>query len=180
MRAELLQAQQNTAQITALLQESRSVATTMRDIIWSVDAATDTVEALLDRVQDLVDSSRRASGQPIGLQLFPTDPAALRARLRPAVRQHAYLVLKESLTNALKHGPRDGELTVVLRITPAELWLVVENPIRDAASTRSGQGLRNMASRAQAIGGALQVGAQPGERWQVQLRVAQPLQSANA
>jgi signal transduction histidine kinase/ligand-binding sensor domain-containing protein len=179
MRAELLQAQQNTAQISALLQESRSAATTMRDIIWSVDAATDTVEALLDRVLDLVETSRRASGQAIGLQLFPADPAALRARLRPAVRQHAYLVLKESLTNALKHGPREGELTVDLRITPAELWLVVENPIREAAGTRSGQGLRNMATRAQAIGGHLQLGVQPGGRWQVQLRVPLPLQPAN-
>jgi signal transduction histidine kinase/ligand-binding sensor domain-containing protein len=179
MRAELLQAQQNTAQISALLQESRSAATTMRDIIWSVDATTDTVEALLDRVEDLVETSRRASGQPIGLQLFPTDPVALRARLRPAVRQHAYLVLKESLTNALKHGPRDGELTVALRITPAELWLVVENAIQETASTRSGQGLRNMATRAKAIGGHLELGAQPGGRWQVQLRVPQPLQPAD-
>lgn len=180
MRAELLQAQQNTAQISALLQESRSAATTMRDIIWSIDAATDTVEALLDRVQDLVEISRRASGQCIGLQLFPANPTALQAWLRPAVRQHAYLVLKESLTNALKHSPRDGELTVALRITPAELWLMVENPIQEAAGTRSGQGLRNMATRAQAIGGHLQLGAQPGGRWQVELRVPQPLQSANA
>ena len=174
MRAELLEAQQNTPQLAALVQESRSAAATVRDIIWSVDAAADTVEALLDRLRDLVDTTRRATGQEIQLHLT-FDEATLPAQLRPAVRQHAYLIGKESLTNALKHGTRRGEVTVTLQMSATELLLNVENETQGHAGSRSGQGLRSMEARAATIGGALAAGPQPGGRWRVQLRVPGPL-----
>ncbi|MGI4875833.1 MAG: histidine kinase [Janthinobacterium lividum] len=174
MRAELLEAQQATPQIAALVQESRSAAATMRDIIWSVDAAADTVEALLDRLRDLVETTRRATEQEIHLHLA-LDEAVLPAQLRPAVRQHAYLIGKEALTNALKHGTRRAGLMVTLHVNAAELLLEVENETRSGTLGRSGLGLRSMGVRAATIGAELVVGPQPGGRWQVSLRVPAPL-----
>ena len=174
MRAELLDARQSSPQLAALVQESRSAATTVRDIIWSVDTASDTVEALLDRLRDLVNTTRHASARDIRLQLPPNGPL-LAARLRPAVRQHVYLICKESITNALKHGLRSGELLVNLCLNASELELVIDNAAQDACNARSGQGVRSMHARAATIGGVLVVGPQPGGRWRLWLRVPQPL-----
>ena len=174
MRAELLDARQSTPQLAALVQESRSAANTVRDIIWSVDTASDTVEALLDRLRDLIDTTRPASELDIRL-LLPPDGPLLAARLRPAVRQHVYLICKESITNALKHGLRSGKLSVDLRFSAEELELVIENDAQDTGDTRSGQGVRSMHTRAATIGGALVVGPQPGGRWRLWLRVPLPL-----
>ena len=174
MRAELLEAQQRTPQLAALVLESRSAAATMRDIIWSVDAAADTVEALLDRLRDLVETTRRATEQEINLTLT-LDEAILPAQLRPAVRQHAYLIGKESVTNALKHGVYRGELTVTLQVSATELVLEIENEMRGNSMNRGGLGLRSMEARAATIGGELVVGPQPGGHWRIQLRVPGPL-----
>ena len=121
-----------------------------------------------------MEAVRRDTEREVQVQ-FDIDPALLPTRLRPAVRQHAYLIGKESLTNALKHGARSGVLAVALHVGPAVLRLVVENDAPGGAVGRSGQGLRNMAARAAAIGGTLHLATLPDGRWQVLLHVPRPL-----
>ncbi|MGI4874531.1 MAG: FG-GAP-like repeat-containing protein [Janthinobacterium lividum] len=176
LRAELLETQHPLPELANLVQDSRQAAATMRDVIWSVDTRADTVAALLDRLHSLVEGSRPATAQH--LQLHAALPATLHpAQLRATVRQHTYLVGKEALTNALKHGLRQGPVSITLRIQPHELQLVVENdaPV-GAPEGRDGHGLRNMRARAAAIGGELHAGSQGNGRWQVLLRVPGPLQ----
>ena len=174
MRAELLETQQPTTQAAALVQESRSAAAAMRDIIWNVDTGTDTVEALLNRLRDLIETIRQATTQEIRLQLH-CEHALRTARLRPAVRQHTFLIAREALTNALKHGDRAGELAVALHLDAANLLLTVHNAHRPQATGRGGQGLRSMQARATTIGATLQAGPHPEGSWRVQLHVAGPL-----
>ena len=176
MRTELLQADHDLPQLDVLLTESRSAASTVRDIIWSVNTATDTVGALVDRLRDLRDQTSSATPSPVHLALTPDrlDPAA---RLRPDVRQHTYLICKEAVTNALKHGRPGQPVRLALHLAPDALTLTVANaaPAAPAAERpRSGQGQRSMAYRAQLLGGTLASGPD-GSGWQVALRVPRPL-----
>ncbi|MDO7845077.1 histidine kinase [Hymenobacter sp. M29] len=171
MQAELLrELEQGPAlRLTALAEDSRAAASTVRDIIWSVDAEADTLAALVDRIRDHVAATARATGRDVE---FDGDglPADGTRALPPAVRQHTYRIYQEALTNALKYSPPGSLIVVGLRLT-ALLELTVTNEV-DATlpSSRAGQGLRNLRQRADLLRAELAAGPVPGG-WQVRLRV---------
>ncbi|MET8253394.1 histidine kinase [Micromonospora sp. NPDC005197] len=78
----------------------------------------------------------------------------------------AYRIVQESLTNALKHGTGEAELTITYR--PAEVVLTVENPVRPDGSglPGAGAGLIGMRERAALLAGRFTAGPHDG-RWQV-------------
>ncbi|MGW5559875.1 sensor histidine kinase [Micromonospora sp. NPDC003944] len=78
----------------------------------------------------------------------------------------AYRIVQESLTNALKHGTGEAELTIAYR--PAEVVLTVENPVRrgGAGLAGAGAGLIGMRERATLLAGRFTAGPHDG-RWQV-------------
>ncbi|MFF5178182.1 sensor histidine kinase [Micromonospora sp. NPDC000316] len=78
----------------------------------------------------------------------------------------AYRIVQESLTNALKHGTGEAELTIAYR--PAEVVLTVENPVRPSGAgvPGAGAGLIGMRERATLLAGRFTAGPQDGH-WQV-------------
>ncbi|GAB3839194.1 sensor histidine kinase [Hymenobacter jeollabukensis] len=170
MQAELLRELEAApvSHLEALVDDSRAAASTVRDIIWSVDAGADTLTALVDRVQDHLDATARATGRTLSLDDTALPPTLDRP-LPPAVRQHVYLVFKEALTNALKYS-RPGTPIAVVLSSSAQLELSVSSLGAPAASSRAGQGLRNMRHRAALLRASLEAGPAPGG-WQVRLRV---------
>ena len=172
MQAELLREiePEPSAALTELAEDSRLAATTMRDIVWAVDARADTLSALLDRMHDHLDATARAAGWPAAT--LTLDPAlSPEAPLPPLVRQHFYLIFKEAVTNAARHGV--GVLWIRVAVGPAprrRLTLVVEHdgaPVAEQA--RGGIGLKNMRQRATLLGQELAVGARVGGGWEVRL-----------
>ena len=184
LRAELARDLPDPPALEALLAESRAAAATVRDLIWTVDAAADTAGALADRLQDLLAQSAAAAGRAAHFTRRP-EPFPAQAGLRPDVRQHAYLIGREALTNALKYAPAGAALTLTLAVSAEELYLEVgqEGGLAAAAVpvARTGQGLRNMHARAARLGATFSAGpaaagadgAGPG--WRVTLRVPRPL-----
>jgi signal transduction histidine kinase len=181
LRAEMLQALtaspgSSSPHLDALISESREAAIMMRDIIWSVDAGADTIGALADRMRDYLDQTARATQREITFDdgATPTKPSATaEVPLRQAVRQHAYLIFKEAVTNALKYSDGGQKLHVVLRDGPAGLELRITNdgPVVPAPTARSGKGLRSMHHRANQLAAYLSVGPQPSGGWQVALHI---------
>ena len=171
MQAELLrELEQGPApRLTALAEDSRAAASTVRDIIWSVDAEADTLDALVDRIRDHVDATARATGRDVE---FDGDglPADCARALPPAVRQHTYRIYQEALTNALKYSPPGSLIVVGLRLAPL-LELTVTNEVDSTfPGSRAGQGLRNLRQRAALLRAELTAGPVPGG-WQVRLLV---------
>ncbi|MGC4814644.1 sensor histidine kinase [Micromonospora sp. DT228] len=78
----------------------------------------------------------------------------------------AYRIVQESLTNALKHGTGEAELTIAYR--PAEVVVTVENPVRTPGGglPGAGAGLTGMRERATLLAGRFSAGPRDG-RWQV-------------
>ncbi|MDO7845792.1 histidine kinase [Hymenobacter sp. M29] len=170
MQAELLHQAQPAPSpaFDRLLTNSRAAASTMRDIVWGIDAQADTVGALLDRMRDHLDQT----AAPAGLNThLATDGLPDALPLPPELRQHLYLVFKEAVTNAARHARQATDLWVSLTRAPGQLRLEVRNNGPAAGTSRSGMGLRSMRQRAEALRGTLDAGPEPEDGFRVRLVV---------
>ncbi len=175
MQAELLQALEapTSVRLNDLITDSRAASAVVRDIIWSIDTGVDTLEALSDRIRDYLGQISRGTGWTFS---FAGPAVFTPGALRPAVRQHVYLIFKEAVTNAIKHSHHGSHLHVVLNETSTELRLsITDNGTPSPVPRgRAGQGTRNMEKRATLLAGTLAAGYEPATGWVVHLRVPQP------
>lgn len=123
-------------------------------------ALAETVTARLAETDRLVEGIR-AAGLAVRVRTDGTP-----GPLPVGVDLAAYRIVQESLTNALKHGAGDAELTIAYR--PAEVVVTVENPVRrdGAGLPGAGAGLIGMRERATLLAGRFSAGPRDG-RWQV-------------
>jgi signal transduction histidine kinase len=97
----------------------------------------------------------------------------------PAVIDEAFLIIREAIRNALKHG--SPQLVLIgVALAPHELYAWVEddglgfvNPDR-ADPVSAGTGLASMRERAALIGGRLAIASNPGQGTHVELLVPLP------
>lgn len=171
LQAELLNATGAAPhQLGNLLDDSRAAVATMRDVVWSIDAQADTVGALLDRMRDHLDRTAEPADLLTDLRVEGlSDAEALPAE----VRQHLYLIFKEAVTNAVRHGRALTRIDVRLARERGHLTLEVRNDgaVLTAPAGRSGLGLRSMVQRAHALGGTLTTGPLPAGGYRVLLEV---------
>jgi signal transduction histidine kinase len=168
-------------QLGEITEASRSAVRQLNDVVWSLDAHNDHLPDLLDRMRDYAYEVLGLAGLEATFD-FPTELPD--QRLSVLLRRNLYLIYKESLHNVLKHAGGATVVAVGLRYLAGPLpQLVLE--VRDnghqepeanaGAGRRSGHGLRNMATRAEAMGGAATAGPATGGGFRVQ--VAVPLAS---
>jgi len=150
---------------------ARSAVESMSDIVWSIDPRRDDVVSLNRRLRecaaDILD--------PAGIRwTFQSDAHADRLKLGPAQRRHIYLVVKEALTNAVRHACCHS---VAIAINAAGHSLHIDiaddgngfNP--DAV--HEGHGLQNMRRRLSELGG--QVSIESGNGGGTHLKILVPL-----
>jgi signal transduction histidine kinase len=155
------------------------------------------VHHTIDLVTDAIDSTRRllaglrlqtpagSLGRSLREQIEPfTDEVKIEINssgdeswLPAETRAEAFLVLREAVRNALRHG-RPGAVIIDIDVTPSELRAVVQDD--GAGFTVSpdgaGTGLRSMHERARAAGGHLRVSSRPlvGTRVELTMPVRPP------
>ncbi|OHV43802.1 hypothetical protein BCD48_26660 [Pseudofrankia sp. BMG5.36] len=80
----------------------------------------------------------------------------------------AYRIIQEGLTNAHKHGP-EPHASLLLEYRPDAITITIRNLLSGThnASAGTGHGLIGMRERAQAAGGTLDVGPEPGGRFRL-------------
>ncbi|MGW4678473.1 sensor histidine kinase [Micromonospora taraxaci] len=148
------------------LAEMRQMIEVLREPGGDDTAVPELVSARLAETDELVERVR-AAGLAVRVR---TDGAP--GPLPVGVDLAAYRIVQESLTNALKHGTGEADLTIAYR--PAEVVLTVENPVRrdGAGLPGAGAGLIGMRERATLLAGRFSAGPHDG-RWQV--RAALPI-----
>ncbi|MEU7947956.1 histidine kinase [Micromonospora taraxaci] len=148
------------------LAEMRQMIEVLREPGGDGTAVPESVSARLAETDELVERVR-AAGLAVRVR---TDGAP--GPLPVGVDLAAYRIVQESLTNALKHGTGEADLTIAYR--PAEVVLTVENPVRrdGAGLPGAGAGLIGMRERATLLAGRFSAGPHDG-RWQV--RAALPI-----
>lgn len=141
---------------------SRLMIEQMSDIVWSVDPQHDTMEHLVERMQNFGSDLFAATHMYFSLEV---EKDCFSKKLDMEERKSIFLIYKEALYNSLKYS-NGSEIKVTLKNIEGHIKLNISdngkgfNP--DNASSYNGNGLRNMAFRAKNINATLHVKSEDG------------------
>jgi signal transduction histidine kinase len=144
----------------------------LEEIVWAVRPGSDTLQSLVEYIAHFANELFESNGVACRLDLPHDLP---RWPLPPEVRHNIFLVIKEALTNTLKHASAT-EVRIRAHASHDTLDVIVEDNGRgfDLGSRNAGDrgnGLGNMRRRAESIGGVLQLASKPGAGTTVRLSV---------
>lgn len=144
----------------------RQAMSSMRDIMWNLDARNDSMEHLLDRVREY------AQNMLDGHYDYTLDIKNMEdIHLMPEKRQAIYLIVKESINNIVKHS-KAGRVKISLVQQQNQIHLSVFNESHFTKNEFSnGQGLKNMQMRAEKVKGSFNLNLERG----VEISVKIPL-----
>lgn len=165
--AILADAAQRTPDNPAVLQSIRSgslaaleeMRATINLLTSPDDAAVRTTLASLDPLIEVAE----AAGGSVTVRGPGED------QLPVAVEATATRILGEAIANATKHAP-GAPLEIALTIDGAEVIVTATNALPVGVATGSGNGLQNMAFRAESVGGVASAGP-VGTQWVVRARI---------
>jgi signal transduction histidine kinase len=147
----------------------------LEEIVWALRPGSDTLQGLVEYIAHFAKELFEGDAAQCRLDLPHDLPARA---LPPEMRHNIFLIVKEALTNALKHaGAR--EVLVRAQASDASLEIEVRDDGRGFDSRQPpapgrGHGLGNMRNRAAAMHGALTVASAAGEGASVRLTVQFP------
>jgi signal transduction histidine kinase len=150
----------------------------MGDIVWSVAPQHDTLSSVLGRIQHVTAELCALNQIAYTIRLPAVDDDI---QLPDQVRRNLYLIVKEALTNSIKHA-HAAEISIRGRLEHGVFELVVADTgvgLRAARRTKhsrttlpsTGHGLQNMKSRAEEIGAELAIRSGSRKGTEICLRV---------
>lgn len=146
----------------------------MARLIDIIDADTRIGISGLGKLRSLLDEAR-ARGVRVEFTPVPKD-----VRLPAEMEDGAYRVVREGLTNAIKHAP-GAEVAVRLAVRDHELDIEVRDTGSTASSalrtTGSGLGLTGMQERVESLGGSLDAGPRRDGGWRLCARLPLPAEA---
>jgi signal transduction histidine kinase len=146
----------------------REVLDGMSDIVWAVDPRRDQVEDLATRIRDYAGTVLDESGIAWTLD---TGGTVAGLQIQPDQRRHVYLVFKEAIRNAMRHSGC-SHLKLALRCTRSEITGEIADDGKGiTAERRAGNGLINMRSRVEALGGEWNLSSTPGQGTVISFRI---------
>lgn len=154
---------------------AQEVIDAMNGIIWMTNPKNDTLDNLAAYIQEKAGDWFDRIGANKGMVLdfvLPEDVPAL--ALEGTVRRNLYLSVKEALNNALKHSEASRiEISLTLLGEKGFAWRVSDNGKGFEAIdiSRFSNGLANMRSRLEEIGGELQIESRAGQGTSINFRV---------
>ena len=154
------------AHATKITQSAGQTVRALEEIVWALRPGSDTLQSLVEYVSHFANELFEGDHTRCRLD-FPHD---LPSRpLPPEMRHNIFLIVKEALTNALKHAEAK-EVHVQAKILPAAIELTVQddgtgfNTSCASSNGRRRHGLDNMHRRAEAMKAALTVENDHGTR----------------
>ncbi|NII27573.1 hypothetical protein HB364_20995 [Pseudoflavitalea sp. X16] len=125
---------------------SRGAISTMKDVVWSIDARNDTMDGMIQYMQEHLHNMLTPAN--IDFELNHTG-ITQQEKLTMEFRQHVYLIFKEAINNVVKHA---GATRVQVELHKANGYFIMQ--IKDDGTGlrekkfNSGHGLYNMQLRA--------------------------------
>jgi signal transduction histidine kinase len=155
---------------------SQSAARSIRaleEIVWAVRPGSDTLQSLVDYIAHVANEMFIAGNTRCRLDLPHDLPART---LPPEMRHNLFLIVKEALTNALKHA-QAAEVHVQVQASARTLEITVRDNGRGfdpATANPHRNGLENMRRRAEALNARLTLESAPGRGTTVTVAVEFP------
>ena len=155
--------------LLGLVKNQRELVENIDDIVWSVNPDNDKIGILVQKIQDLTDSA--FSGLPMICEVYHRVEHPTKKLILP-FRKNIYLIIKESLNNAVKHSEASLVTVLILYHQPDfEVKITDNGKGFDTGKMNSGFGMSTLKKRAEEIGGKLTVSSEPGEGTTVLLKV---------
>jgi len=151
---------------------TKKLVSSLYETVWTVDPANDCLESMVNYLGQLTENL--------------CEPAALRCRIkmtefpkeRPVtseIRHNISLALKEAVHNAVKYSQGTEVAVQFTWSDPVFSVTITDNGIGfDIATSRQGNGLKNMRRRMAAVGGNAVIESRPGAGTAVKFQVALP------
>ena len=144
----------------------------LEEIVWAVRPGSDSLQSLVEYIAHFANEAFEDNPTRCRLDLphdLPTKP------LPPDVRHNIFLIVKEALTNALRHAGAK-EVHVQAKVSENSLEILVQDDGRGFEPSMpptegKRHGLGNMRRRAETIGGTLELQSTPGKGTTVRLAV---------
>lgn len=159
-------------------QTAHRVVATMREIIWSINSDQTSLASFGDRLREMAGLLFEHQSAHLHLQLPDDDLAWV---LPAESRRDLFLMIKEMLHNVIRHADAQ-QVFVTIRVEADVLYLTVRDDGRGFATRpgepQTGNGLRSMQKRADALNGRLTIRSQPGAGTVLQFQC--PLVAENA
>jgi signal transduction histidine kinase/streptogramin lyase len=149
------------AQMRKITHTTQGVLKSLDEIVWAINPRNDTLPDLISYLGQHAVEFLRAAGIACLVDL-PDNPQDI--PVASAVRHHVLLVVKEALTNIVRHS---GARTVRLQIATdgGQLRLTIADDgsgFAHAPDNALADGIRNMRQRISSIGGTFQLESKPG------------------
>jgi signal transduction histidine kinase len=132
---------------------AKSMTRALDEIVWAVNPKHDTLENFILFLGTLMQDFASASGLR---SRFDVPESIPEMNMPPAVRHHLYLAAKEILHNVVKHA-QAGQVTLQVRLDQGHLCIAISDDgkgFEDAPGGVGADGLGNMRSRLEQIGGS--------------------------
>jgi signal transduction histidine kinase len=162
LNAENQSPQQVQAHAEKITQTAAQTVQALEEIVWAVRPGSDSLQSLVEYIAHFSNELFEGNGTRCRLNL-PHDLPSM--PLPPEMRHNIFLVVKEALTNVLKHsGAR--EVHVQAKAAAHTLEFIVQDDGRGfvpkpSAGSDKRNGLTNMQRRAESMGGKLTVDSSP-------------------
>ncbi|HQU99762.1 MAG TPA: histidine kinase, partial [Bacteroidia bacterium] len=150
--------------------EANELVARMREIIWSMNSKNDTVENMLTYINDYCHRYLAKNKIEIRMQMPEYVPDI---NITSEARENTFLVIKETLHNAVKHA-QSGKFS--FQATLDTHWLTIK--LNDHgkgfdlnAINRFGNGMLNMEQRIHKISGKFLITSEPGQGTQTHIEI---------
>jgi len=158
-----------TQRLDTISATARQTIKALDEIVWAVNPRNDTLSHLIDYTGQFVLDYLRMAGIRCRLDFPEIVPAR---SLSADLRHNLFLVVKEALTNIVKHA-RAREAWFWVKVPVHALEIVIEDDGQGfdiGVEPRGGDGLQNMRQRLTDIGGECGIESRPGTGTKVLLR----------
>jgi ligand-binding sensor domain-containing protein/two-component sensor histidine kinase len=150
---------------------SRDSVAAMSDIVWAINPERDSVLDMIHRMREFAEGT--LSEKAIQF-IFNAPDAAGELKLSMDTRRDLFLIFKESINNAVKYAGC-SRLTVEFRVEGGEIFLQITDDGLgfDPSGASRGNGLTNMKSRTEKLGGEFEMFSGIGRGTTIKVRIPQ-------
>ncbi|RDB04673.1 sensor histidine kinase [Runella aurantiaca] len=142
----------------SITKNAQKVLENMDDIVWAINPKDDSLESIVLRIKEYAYTITETKDIHLS---FDIDPRLQKLKAPMKTRRNLYLILKESINNAVKHSGCN-ELKIVLKIEKKALNMIIKDNGQgfDPLKPSLRNGLENMRQRAEELGGKIRIDAQ--------------------
>ena len=147
---------------------AREVMDMMGDIVWSVNPSNDRMNQIELHMRKYIAEIL----EPLDISCcFETDQELDKTTLSMELRKDFYLLFKEAINNIAKYSAAT-QVSIKWNKFDQEICLEIKDNGRgfDLNTIKQGNGLKNMAARAERMGGRLQIESNPGQGTLIKFR----------